>query len=197
MDQINAYKKIIRRQLGDYRYTHSLCVAESAKVLAEKYGADPVKAETAGILHDILKDALPDQQLKFIEQFAIMLTAVERASQKLWHAMIGAEYLRRELHIHDEEILCAVRYHTTGRAGMSLLEKVVFTADFISADRVYPGVEEMRRLAEESLEAAMLEGLAFTMQELSEKRRVIHPDTVAAFNSLLLEECPQHLKNKI
>ena len=187
MESIETYKAIIRTHLGDYRYTHSLCVAESAKTLAIQYGADPKKAELAGILHDILKDTPQDQQLKFMDRFAIMLTSVERASPKLWHAMAGAEYLRQELQIADPDIFLSVRYHTTGRAGMSLLERVVFTADFISADRTYPGVETMRQLAEKSLREAMLEGIAFTMQELAKKRQVIHPDTVDAFNSLLLE----------
>lgn len=186
MEKIERYRQEIRRHLGDYRYTHSLCVAESARQLAIRYGADPEKAETAGILHDIMKDTPPDQQLKFMEQFGIILTSVEHASQKLWHAMAGAAFLRQKLMVTDEEILLAVRYHTTGRAGMSLLEKVVFTADFISEDRTYSGVEKMRMLAAESLDAAMLEGLAYTMRELSKKRRVIHPDTVAAYNDILL-----------
>ena len=185
------YLRDIRRRLGDYRYRHSLCVAESAKVLAVRYGGDPGAAYAAGILHDVWKEASKEESLAFFRSHGVTLTAVEAASPMLWHAMAGAIYIR-ETYDPGEEIVSAVRWHTTGRAGMTLAEKILFTADFISEDRDYPGVEDMRRRAEVSLTCAMAEGLRFTINDLSEQGRAIHPDTLFAYNEIILEERKQH-----
>ena len=179
------FKAILRTRLSEYRYHHSLCVAEEAARLARRYGADEGKAYTAGILHDIMKDTDKNAQLQILADFAILLDEVEQVSPTLWHARSGEVFLRHILQVADEEILTAVRYHTTGRAGMSLLEKILFVADFTSADRTYEDVEEMRRLSDLSLEAAMEYGIAYTIVDLIQRERPIHPDTVAAYNELL------------
>jgi predicted HD superfamily hydrolase involved in NAD metabolism len=184
------YREIIRPFLTEKRYTHSLCVSEAAVTLSKKYGGDERKAETAGILHDIMKDLPQDEQLKMMEQFGIILTNVERSAPKLWHAMLGAVYIKSELHLDDAEILDAVRYHTTGRENMTLLDKIIFIADFISADRDYEGVENLRRAAEVSLEEAMIAGITFTIQDLASGCKPIHPDTVAAYNQTVLAVKP-------
>lgn len=180
--------EIIRSRLSDYRFRHSLCVAQEAKRLALRYGADPNKAYTAGILHDVMKDTDPKTQLQILADFAILLDEVERTSPTLWHARSGAVFLQRILGITDEDILQAVRYHTTGRAGMSLLERVLFVADFTSADRDYPDVDVMRRLADESLEAAMRYGIDYTIRDLTERGRTVHPDTIQAYDEIVLSE---------
>ena len=183
-----TYRLAIRPRLSDARYYHSLCVAKSAKALAKLYGADEKKAELAGVLHDILKDTPKEELLQFAQRFGIILDNFELASKTLLHAKVGAAFLEQELDISDPEILDAVRYHTTGKENMDLLTRILFTADFISDDRVYPGVEEMRKMAVSDLRKAMLEGFAFTLAELSEKRRVIHPDTLRAYNALIFEK---------
>lgn len=180
-----VYENDIRQRLGAYRLRHSHCVADCARRLALRYGGDPEAAFVAGILHDVLKEWTEAEFTAFFAAHGVTLTPVEAAAPKLWHAMAGEIYLR-ETYALPEEILTAVRYHTTGRAGMSLPEKILFTADFISADREYPGVEDMRTRAESSLELAMEEGLRFTIFELSERGRAIHPDTLAAYNEIIL-----------
>lgn len=176
----------IKKRLNSDRLYHSLNVADEAKKLAKHYGADEQKAFTAGLLHDILKNTPDSELLQYFERNGIMLTETERASRKTWHAMAGADFLRRELHVTDEDILSAVRWHTTGRAGMTLLDKVLFIADFISADRDYPGVERMREKAYVSLEDAMLEGLQFTINELVENAWPVHEDSIRAYNELVI-----------
>ena len=114
---------------------------------------------------------------------------IEKNALKLWHAKSGAEFVKNRLGIDDEEIITAVRYHTTGRADMTLSEKILFIADFISADRVYNGVEEMRERAEISLECAMDMGLSFTITDLVENSNPVHPDTIDAYNDIKLGEC--------
>jgi nicotinate-nucleotide adenylyltransferase len=177
----------IRARLSDFRYVHSLDVADCAKALAERYGADPEKAYIAGLAHDVLKEQKKKDALQYFALQGVSLTPVEASAPKLWHAMAAELYLRQTYGL-PEDILSAVRYHTTGRAGMTLLEKVLFTADFISADRDYPGVEDMRERAKVSLELAMEEGLRFTIEELARENRPIHPDTVAAYNEIVTEK---------
>lgn len=176
----------IRSHLGDYRYVHSLNVAASAKTLAEKYGGNPDICYVAGLLHDVLKEQPRDEAEAFFKDNGVELSPVEANAQKLWHAMAGAVYIKKNYPELPAEIADAVRYHTTGKANMTLTEKILFTADFISADRDYPGADDMRRRAEVSLECAMTEGLRFTVAELSEKCVPIHPDTVDAYNYILL-----------
>lgn len=180
------YKAILRTRLSERRYHHSLCVADEARRLALRYGGDPDKAYTAGLLHDILKDTDKTSQLQILDDLGILLSDVERAAPKLWHAIAGAAFLAQILKIDDEEIVTAVRYHTTGRAGMGLLERLLFVADFTSADRDYPDVDEIRRRADISLEEAMLYGIVYTIGELTAGHLPVHPDTVAAYNDLLL-----------
>lgn len=179
---------IIRSRLSDYRFHHSLCVAQEAKRLAELYGADADKAYTAGILHDIMKDTPKEAQRQIFADYAVDLDDVEKRSTTLWHARSGEVFLRHVLGVTDEEILSAVRYHTTGRAGMSLLEQVLFTADFTSADRDYPDVSVMREYANQSLVKAIRYGVEYTIRDLIEQGRPVHPDTLAVYNEIVLSE---------
>ncbi|HZK39129.1 MAG TPA: bis(5'-nucleosyl)-tetraphosphatase (symmetrical) YqeK [Clostridia bacterium] len=179
---------IARQKLTARRFEHTLRVADSARELAQKYGANDRKAKIAAMLHDIMKDTPHQEQLAMIEKSGTVLCDVDRRSPNIWHSMAGAIYVREELGIDDTDIYNAVHYHTTGRAGMSKLEKVIYVADYISADRVYKGVEEMRRLAGESLDDAMLFALEFCITKLAKARELIHPNGVACYNELLIEK---------
>lgn len=180
--------EIIRGRETPKRFRHSLAVADEAARLAKKYGADPAAARTAGILHDILKDAGGDAQLQIFRDFDILLDNVEQQAPKLWHAHAGAVFIEKVLGVQDADIVAAVRYHTTARAGMSLLEKVLYLADFTSADRDYPDVEEMRRRVEQGLEPAMEYALAYSIRDRLNKRQAIHPDTLAAYNERMMND---------
>ncbi len=178
------YTEIIKKRLTPYRFTHSLAVAKEAKRLAEKYGGDPKKSYTAGLLHDIIKDTPPSEQLHIAETFDVDLDEVEKNSPKLWHARLGSVFLEYILGISDRDILHAVRYHTTARAGMSLLEKIIYIADFTSEDRDYDDVDVMRRKADVSLQDAMQYALQYTIDDLTERGSVVHPDTLAAYREV-------------
>lgn len=145
MLSVNEYKKIIKARMGDYRYTHSVNVSKEARKLAKLYGADEEKAAIAGILHDITKETPKDEQLQIILDGGIILDSIQMNAPKLWHSISGSVYVQKELGIEDEDILNAIKYHTTGRAGMTLLEKIIFIADFTSEERDYKGVSTMRK----------------------------------------------------
>ena len=151
------YIDIIKPMLTQKRFEHSLNVSEEAVKLAKK-------------------------QLKILADFGIIMRDVELSAKKFWHAISGAVYIKHVLHIEDEDVYNAVRYHTTGRKNMTLLEKVIFIADFISKDRNYPGVEDMRKAAYKSLDKAIVEGIAFTITELAKDRAPIVPETIDAYN---------------
>lgn len=182
----DQFVEIIKGRLTPRRFHHSLEVAKEARRLAEKYGADPSKAYTAGLLHDILKDTGGDAQLQILKDFDILQDDIEKQAEKLWHAHSGAVFIRYVLGVRDEDILAAVRYHTTARAGMSELEKVLYLADFTSADRDYPDVDEMRRQADIGIAPAMEYALCYSIRDLVEQKKAIHPDTLAAYNEVIL-----------
>ncbi len=186
MLSVKEYQKIIKPHLSDKRYHHSCEVAKAAKRLAKKYGADPDKAEIAGILHDILKDTPKDEQLKIMDRFGIILNDIEAVTPNLWHQISGAAYVKNELNIDDPDIVDPIRWHTSGKKDMTLMEKIVFVADFISNDRDYKGVDKMRTIAKESLDKAIIEGLSFTISELAENGKAIVSDTFDAYNDAVL-----------
>lgn len=180
-DEYDTYRTLMREVLDDYRLYHSECVSESAEALAKQYGADVGKSKLAGLLHDISKNLPRDEHLRLMGE----ITPLERSNHKVWHQISGPEFLKEKGLITDEEILDAIRWHTTGKADMSLLAKIVYVADFISADRNYPDVEVVRRLAKISLEHAMLYTCRYTVNSLVKEDRPVHPSTLECYNDLL------------
>jgi nicotinate-nucleotide adenylyltransferase len=179
------YKEILQKRLSEKRYIHSLNVADSSKELALIYGCDPEKAYTVGLIHDCCKDEPAGLQLSYMLENKVELSEYELDVPKLYHAISGSIFANNEFGIEDADMLNAIRYHTTGRKGMSLLEKVVFIADFISAEREYDGVDIMREKAKRSLDEAIVEGLGFTIKDLITRNMIVHPDTVLAFNDAM------------
>lgn len=187
-NKYDEYVELIRGRLSEKRFFHSLCVAKEALRLAEKYGGDPERAFVAGLLHDICKDAPQKEQLQLLRQFGIMLDAIEQQAPKLWHARAGAAYLEHVLGLRDAELISAVRYHTTAKAGMTLLEQILYLADFTSEDRDYPGIADMRRVVDEGLAPAMRDALIFTVMDLKEKGSAVHEDTMQAYREYVKKQ---------
>jgi predicted HD superfamily hydrolase involved in NAD metabolism len=174
----------VREQMHEKRYLHTLGVAETARLLAQRYGADPDKAELAGYLHDYCK-CWPVEKMREILIRHDMPGELLEGEKELWHAFAGAIVIQTELGVTDPEILQAVRYHTTGRAGMSLLEKVVCVADYIEPNRNFSGVEAIRSLAERDLNEALAVALGGTIRFLIEQRKTVYPLTLMAYNDLV------------
>ena len=139
----------------------------------------------AGLLHDATKDFTEKEQLQLFSKFSIILSDVELVSSKLWHARSGEVYVKNILGVDDGETLSAIRYHTTAKANMSLLEKIIYIADFTSADRNYKDVDDIRKSANIDLNSTMELTLKFTINDLTAKGCVVHPDTVDAYNDIL------------
>lgn len=178
-------KALLKERLDEYRYNHSLGVADAAKELAKIYGEDEERAYFAGLTHDITKNTPYEEQLQIIENGGIILNSEEKNNRKLLHAISGSVYLKNELSVKDEEIISAVRYHTTGKDNMTTFEKIIYIADFISAERSFPGVDYMRKLAYESLDKAAMYAVDFCIPDLVRRRQVLHHDSVKLYNELI------------
>ncbi len=151
------------------------CESEAVK-LALRWGEDTGDAAEAGILHDITKKFTLPEQLKLAEKYGIVFDALERENVKLTHAITGAA-LSRDLFGVTERVYGAIRWHTTGRPDMTLLEKIIYLADYIEPTRDFDGVEPLRALAYEDIDAAMALGLRMSLDELAANGIVPHSDS--------------------
>lgn len=176
-------KSVLKSRMNEHRYAHSLNVAERAVFLAEKNGADPKKAEFAGLVHDICKGIPNEGQLLIIKNAGIELDEDTLKSPALWHSIAGAVYCEHELGVTDKDVLNAVRYHTSGRGKMSILEKVIYMADLTSAERNYPDAEYTRNLTDYNLDEGIAYGVRWIAGDLERRGFPKGKDTEA-----LLEE---------
>lgn len=162
------------------RRAHVRGTCETAEALARHWGADPDAARRAGILHDITKALGPKEQLHICEKYAMMLTRTQRENPKLLHAKTGA-VVAREIFGESEQVVQAIWWHTTGRAGMSLLEKILYIADYMEPNRSFSGVETLRELVWKDLDAAVFCGLDQAVRYLRELGRVIDEESLRAW----------------
>ena len=176
-------KEKLQSALSVKRYIHTMGVAEEAMKLAEIYGTaqDRKKAEVAGLLHDCAKNYPNDLKVRLCKEYHVPLDDVLKEQKDLIHPFLGAEIAKREYLIEDEDILNAIRYHTTGRKEMSLLEKIIFLADYIEPNReMFDGLEEARRLSYLDLDMAMRYTLEHTISYVKERKLKLHPLSLEA-----------------
>ena len=162
------------------RIPHVKGCEEEAGRLAERWGYDVETAREAGILHDITKKLSLEEQLILCSKYDILNDALEDKSEKLLHSKTGAA-LSRDLFGISEDIYSAIRWHTTGRADMTLLEKIIYLADYIEPNRDFDGVEPLRKLCYEDIDAAMALGLKMSIEDLEERGVPIHERTLEAY----------------
>lgn len=166
--------------LDEKRIPHVKGCEKTAAELAELYGADVEKAVTAARLHDITKRLTDAEQLKMCEEFGIILDNSQREMPKLLHAVTGAELARRDFGAGDD-ICEAIRWHTTGKPAMSVLEKIIYLADYIEPTRDFEGAEKLRALAYEDLDRAMALGLGMSLEEVRQRGQDPYIDTKEAY----------------
>lgn len=166
------------------RVPHVLGVEEEAVRLAKFWGADPELARHGAILHDCTKYYPLEPQLQLCAKYGIELDSLERRAVKLLHSKTGA-CMAKYVFGEPDEVYEAIFWHTTGRADMTLLDKILYMADYIEPNRDFDGVERMRRLAYLDLDQAVLLGLESTIQEMEERGVPIHANTLSARQWLL------------
>lgn len=176
--------KLVKEQLTDHRYQHTLGVMETAIALAKQYGGNEQKAELAAIFHDYAKFRPKVEMKEIIAGHGFPQDLLEFNSE-LWHAPAGAYLVEKEAGVCDREVLDAIRYHTSGRPGMNLLEKIIYLADYIEPGRHFPGVEEVREMAKENLDKAVIMAIKNTIIFLMKKNQTVYPDTFYTYNDLI------------
>ncbi len=187
LQDLNSITDYLKNSISPKRFIHSVNVSITAVKLAELYGCDARKAETAGLVHDCARELERPQLLECISAEGIIADELTLRVRELLHGPAAVNICRRVFGIEDRDILMAVQYHTTGKENMSLLEKVIYLSDFIEPSREFDGVEEIRGLAFNSLDEALLLAFDSSIKHVISKKGLIHIDTVQARNYLLKE----------
>ncbi len=179
---MKAFQKKLKREMDEGRYQHTLGVMYTAAALAMRYEYDIQKAQIAGLLHDCAKCIPNGKKLKLCEKYQIPVTEVENRNPFLLHAKLGSFLASHEYDVQDEEILSAILYHTTGKPDMSLLDKIVYIADYIEPRRnKAPNLTEVRKLAFLDLDAALYKILSDTLSYLDEGAGEVDEMTIKAY----------------
>lgn len=174
------------KNIGLERYNHTFGVIKTAEELSLKYNCDVQKAKIAALLHDCAKFKDKSYLLKRANEFDIIQDNIESLNIELIHGPLGSKLAEAEYGINDIEILDAIKYHTTGRAEMTLLDKIIYISDYIEPSRSFPGVEEVRKAAYINLDKALLMAMDNTILFLIKNKKIIHPETINARNYLLM-----------
>ncbi len=165
------------------RIPHVLGTEQEAVRLAERYGADVRKAQVAALLHDCTKKLDMEQQLALCRRYGIRLDELEQKALKLLHAKTGAA-IARDVFGVDDEIYRAIWWHTTGHANMTLLEKIIYLADYIEPSRDFPGVDKLRSVCYKDLDEGLLLGLEMSIEEMTNMGNPVHHATIEARDAL-------------
>lgn len=180
-------KEALKERLTVERFEHVLRVTALATSLAKKHSVSVEEAEQAALLHDIAKcmdkDTLRERLQTSDEDQSLLAFHHE-----LWHGPVGAVIAREEFGVVNKDVLNAVRYHTTGRAHMSQLEKLIFVADLIEPGRNFPGIDRLRDLANQSIDAGMEAAICHSMDYLLAKRVAISPDAFHCYNEYMFRK---------
>lgn len=182
MPDINLIREYVISHISEKRYLHTSGVEETAVLLCSKYGGDEKKVRIAALLHDITKEFDYERQLQIVEEFGIILDEVEKNEPKLLHSITASALAKNEFNIDDEDILNAIRYHTTARKNMTVIEKVIYLADYIEPNRDFDGVKELRKIILKDINEGMVSSLIFSVCEVANKRRMVHPNSLYALN---------------
>lgn len=176
-------EKQLKKKMDDDRYTHTLGVAYTSACLAMRYGYSHEKAYLAGLLHDCAKCIDNNKKLELCEKNHIEVNDVEKGNPFLLHAKLGSFLAKAKYEIDDEEILSAIRWHTTGHPGMTMLEKIVFVADYIEPNRKkQPNLDEVRALCFQDLDKGVKKILSDTLDYLHSKKDPIDEMTQQTYD---------------
>lgn len=188
------FKNRLKDGMSERRYLHSLGVADEAKRLALLYGADEGKAYLAGLLHDCAKEI--KNQAEKCDELGIRIDDMMRQNTGLIHGPLGAAVAKSDFGVSDEEILSAISWHTLGRAGMTLLEKIVYIADYTEKNRVYEGVEELRKAVDADLDDAILLSIERHLKVLEKRGAAVHPNTILLRDDIILNRAKGRNKSE-
>lgn len=182
----NIHDKL-KAMLSEKRYRHSLGVQKTAVELCRKYDVDAEKASIAGLVHDCAKKFDDEKLIRIYENLGMKMNIVYEKQPQLLHGPVGAYVAEKEFLITDREILHAIQYHTTGCENMSMLDKIIYIADYIEPGRDFPGVDDIRSAAYRDINEGLLLAFDSTIRYVLQRRQFIDLNTINARNYLLCE----------
>lgn len=186
LEEYNDLQEMIHKEMDDKRFVHTMGVAYTASAMAMAYGEDLKKAYLAGLLHDCAKCHTNPEFITLCEEYGIPITESEYENPFLLHGKLGAYQAKHKYNINDEEILSAITWHTTGKPAMTLLEKIIFIADYIEPDRKeLPNIHEIRKTAFSDIDKAMVLISGSTIKYLEDNGRSIDNITRDTYNYYL------------
>ncbi len=179
----DALQQTVTHLLKPERVAHVLGCRDTARELARLWGADPDAAARAGLLHDITKALPGDLQIELCRAYGVELDDFSRENPKTLHALTGSLVAER-IFAESAEVVSAIRWHTTGKENMSVLEKIIYVADYMEPNRSFPGVQQLRQQAYEDLDGALKLGLTMTLDTLKKQGRTISRESMSALEYL-------------
>ena len=180
---LKLLQKQMKEELSDDRFEHTIGVMYTAESLAMRYGVDMTKAAVAGLLHDCAKCIPNAQKLKICKKHDIEITEMEEKNPSLLHAKLGAYMAETAYGVEDPEILSAIKWHTTGKPDMSMLDIIIYMADYIEPNRdKAPNLKQIRKLCFENIEEALYQVLEGTLEYLSDRPDMIDPMTKISYD---------------
>lgn len=183
MNDIEQIKNDVKEKMSEFRFEHSMRVAEEARKLAKHYKLDEEKAYITGIVHDIAKEFSNEENEKWIEKYNMPKELLEPEYKNIVHSDIGA-VVAKELYGLDDEICNAIKYHTIGNVTMSLFDKIIFISDKIGRKNINPEIEEMKKLAYQNIDEALKFYLINRKEKLESKGENFHQDALKLLKSL-------------
>lgn len=179
-------REFAKQSLNEKKFNHCIRVEKIALKLAKIYGVDAEKTKIAAISHDCAKFFSHDKMFSYMKKHDQYIDEIQRNVPYLLHGPVAALRIKDNFNITDEDILNSIRYHTTGRKGMSILEKIIYISDLVEEGRDFKGVEDIRKEAFKNIDKALIMGCDTTMTYVMAKGQIIHPFTVELRNSLIL-----------
>lgn len=184
---IEEIKEDLLKNISKDGYDHTLRVVDVCEKLARIYGEDIERAKIAALLHDSAKFISKEKVFETAKRLGILDDEICFYNKEIIHASLGSKLAIDKYNIKDKDVLNSIKYHTTGRGGMSLLEKIIFMGDYIEPNRKFKGIEEIRDLAFKDLDRSLLLALNANLKFLLEKGKLISKDTIEARNYLMIQ----------
>lgn len=185
--EFSSYQEALKKEINEQRYRHSIRVMDTCEQLARCHQENIYKAMLAGLLHDCARDRNEETLRDLLAHNQVKVSQWEILQPVLLHAKAAGILAKELFGITDEAVLNAMVWHTTGKENMTILEKIVFLADCIEPGRSFPGVDEIRMMAYNNLDQAVLMALKNSISYIVSQEGIVHPDTLNAYNWLLLQ----------
>lgn len=181
MEEYKQIREVVQERLSEHRFYHSECVAIRCVELANIYGVDKEAARLVGIVHDIAKEMPNEEKIKYCQENYLEIDDIEKVNVGLLHAKIGAHIAKQEFGF-SEDLCSAIKYHTTGKANMSQLDKILYIADMSSEDREFPDKQYVIQLGNQNLDECVKYILKIAITQRMTQNKKIHLNSIKALN---------------